>query len=157
MKTSFIALGLSLLGSTLAAPSAEPVTRQSHHYPYSIGTLSLKRLTDNTFNIIFYVTRHTDDGTALSSTTCQTSWNPSVPAGAENPAVCADPEFEFYFPNGIGNLLDYDITVSGPDGVATGEIVEGPKYACGEYTGPIEGVIYECRTTNGGEFYLPLA
>ncbi|KAL4870716.1 hypothetical protein BDV12DRAFT_165657 [Aspergillus spectabilis] len=156
MKTSFIALTLSLLGTTLAAPSIEPVARQSPQYPYSIGTLSLKRLTDNTFNIIFYVTRRTDSGEALSSTTCQTFWNPSVPAGPENPVACADPNFEFFFPTGIPNLEDYEITVTGPDGVATGEIVAGPRYACGPYEGTIEGVVYECRTTNGGEFYLPV-
>ncbi|KAL4879728.1 hypothetical protein BJY04DRAFT_192800 [Aspergillus karnatakaensis] len=153
MKTSILALTLSLLSATTAAPSTAPA---QNNYPYSIGTLSLKRLTDNTFNIIFYVTRHTDTGSPISSTTCQTAWNPSPPAGAENPVSCADPTFAFFFPTGIKNLEEYELTVSGPDGTVSGSIAHGPKYACGPYEGVIEGVVYECKTTNGGEFYFPL-
>ncbi|KAL2801981.1 hypothetical protein BJX63DRAFT_416102 [Aspergillus granulosus] len=153
MKTSIIALAASLAGFTMAAPSVE---RQSTHYPYSIDTLWLRRYTDNTFRFNFSLTRRSDSGEALTSTTCNTAWNPSVPAGPENPAQCADPAYTFWFPNGILTLLDYNITVNGPAGQATGEISQGPKYACGEYEGDFEEIIYECRTTNGGAFYLPL-
>ncbi|KAL3473425.1 hypothetical protein BJX99DRAFT_233704 [Aspergillus californicus] len=155
MKTSFIAL-ISLLGLTTAAPSTLQ-TRQNSQYPYSIGGLSLKHLTEsNTYNIIFYATSFTDAGEALETTTCQTAWNPSVPAGPEDPQACADPTFTFYFPTGITSLEDYDITLTGPNGTVSGEIASGPKYACGPYEGTIAGIDYECKTTNGGQFYFPL-
>ncbi|KAL2836877.1 hypothetical protein BJY01DRAFT_221477 [Aspergillus pseudoustus] len=154
MKTSILALAASLTGLAMAAPSVAPVERQSTHYPYSIDTLWLRRYTDNTFRINFSLTRRTDAGEALLSTTCTTTWNPSVPAGPADPVQCADPTYTFWFPTGIRSLLDYEITANGPDGQATGEIVEGPKYACGGYEGDLEGIIYECTITNGGAFYL---
>jgi hypothetical protein len=156
MKTFLLALTATLTGTALAAPSAQPVERQSTHYPYSIDTLWLRRYTDNTFRINFSLTHRTDSGEALSSTTCTTTWNPSVPAGPENPVACADPTYTFWFPSGILSLLDYEVAAKGPDGVASAEIVEGPKYACGGYEGDLEGIIYECKTTNGGAFYLAL-
>ncbi|KAI9369649.1 hypothetical protein BJX61DRAFT_518666 [Aspergillus egyptiacus] len=157
MKTSTIALALSLLGTTMAAPSAESSKRQDTRYPYSLNGLWLRRLTEaDRYAFLTYVGRYDSSGEILSSTTCQTSWNPEAPAGPENPVACADPAFSFFFPNGIQNLENYEITVNGPDGQARGEIVAGPKYACGPYEGMIEGIEYECRITDGGAFFLPL-
>ncbi|KAL2809050.1 hypothetical protein BJX63DRAFT_406944 [Aspergillus granulosus] len=156
MKTSIIAIAASLASFTMAAPSAAPVERQSNQYPYSIDTLWIRQYTDNTFRINFSLTRRSDSGEALTGTTCNTDLDPSAPPSLENPAQCADPAYTFWFPAGIPSLLNYDITVKGPVGQATGEIAQGPKYACGEYEGDFEEVSYECRTTNGGAFYLPL-
>ncbi|KAL2865261.1 uncharacterized protein BJX67DRAFT_359088 [Aspergillus lucknowensis] len=156
MKTSFVAVALSLFGAALAAPSTEVAARQNSQYPYSIGGLSLKRLENDQLNLIFSATRYSDAGEALLSTTCQTSWNPSLPAGPENPQACKEPSFSFFFPSGAGNLEDFELTLAGPAGTVRGEIASGPKYACGDYDGTIEGVIFECKTTNGGEFFFPL-
>ncbi|KAL4807905.1 hypothetical protein BDV18DRAFT_109826 [Aspergillus unguis] len=152
MKFSLAALALTVAGA-LAAP-APTIKRQDAGHPYSIDSISLKRLEDNTFNINLSVGWWSETGEIKESTTCFTEWNPTPPPTA--PVACADPNFTFWFPTGIKNLEEYDVAVNGPDGQAQGHVVKGPKYECDTYTGPIEGVIYECKIINGGRFVLSL-
>lgn len=70
--------------------------------------------------------------------------------------ACADPAFSFWFPSGVKDLENYKIAVKGPDGQGSTDIVAGPKYACGPYDGPIDGIDQECKITNGGSFYIPV-
>lgn len=79
-----------------------------------------------------------------------------MPAGPESPVQCADPAFNFYFPTGVKSLEHYDIVVNGPDGKSTGTIEQGPRYQCGPYDGTIAGIKYECKITQGAEFFLTL-
>ncbi|KAL4941973.1 hypothetical protein BDV06DRAFT_171085 [Aspergillus oleicola] len=156
MKTTFAAVALALTGA-MAAPAAQPIKRQDAQHPYSIGGISLKHVTEtNAYTYIFYATQYSSTGEATLTTTCQTSWNPSVPAGPDSPVTCAHQDFNFFFPTGVSSLENYELTVSGPAGTVSGEIAAGPKYACGPYEGTIAGVDYECKSTNGGEFVFPL-
>ncbi|KAL4909534.1 hypothetical protein BDW74DRAFT_146772 [Aspergillus multicolor] len=156
MKASIAAIALSVAGA-IAAPAIQPTKRQDAGHPYTISFISLRHLTEsNTFNFQFTATNYFDNGDPHFSTTCSTAWNPDVPAGPENPQACADNAFSFYFPSGIQTLENYELTVTGPDGTVTGEIVSGPKYQCGAYDGDIAGIDYECKSTNGGWFVFPL-
>ncbi|OJI98901.1 hypothetical protein ASPVEDRAFT_69420 [Aspergillus versicolor CBS 583.65] len=156
MKASFAAIALSL-GAALAAPSTDSIKRQQDSHPISVSSISLRQLEEGN-RIVFLgsITRHDKSGAALSSTNCNTQWNPELPPGAENPVQCADPAFNFYFPTGVKSLENYDIVVNGPDGKSTGTIEKGPRYQCGPYDGTIEGIKQECKITQGAEFFLTL-
>ncbi|CAG7944796.1 unnamed protein product [Penicillium salamii] len=151
MKTSFVAVALSFAAIGSAAPTAE-----SRKWPYSIDSLSLKHLIEsNTFDLSWTLTSRGPYGEDLGSTTCHTAWyNGSNPVGPENPESCADPAYQYWFPNGLENLESYEIAVKGSAGPASTTISAGPKYQCGPYTGPIGNVDKECKITNGGAFYL---
>ncbi|KAL4928787.1 uncharacterized protein BDV17DRAFT_291414 [Aspergillus undulatus] len=157
MKTTFATLALSLAG-VMAAPATDSIKRQqAPDFPYSISSISLKHITEsNAYNYIFSVTQYTSTGEPSIGTTCQTSWNPSVPAGPENPQGCAHKDFSFYFPSGVPSLENYELTVTGPAGQVSGQIAAGPKYQCGPYEGHLNDVDYECKSTNGGRFVFPL-
>ncbi|KAL2827345.1 hypothetical protein BDW59DRAFT_144147 [Aspergillus cavernicola] len=158
MKASFAALALSFVGAAFAAPATQAAKRQDAQHPYSIGGISLRHLTeDNSYVFISYVTQYSNSSEAQETTTCQTSWNPSVPAGPENPQSCADPNFTFWFPTGVSNLENYEVTVTGPVGQGTTTIVAGPSYECGTYEGTIAGIDYECHTAQGAVFLIPVA
>jgi hypothetical protein len=70
MKTSFVALAISLAGAAFAAPTAEYSV-----YPYSIGDISIKHLMEsNTWDMTWSVTSRDRIGTATGNTTCHTAW-----------------------------------------------------------------------------------
>ncbi|KAL6236694.1 hypothetical protein BDW75DRAFT_239053 [Aspergillus navahoensis] len=109
MKASIAALAFSFTGA-FAAPTTQPLKRQDAGHPYTISFISLRHLTEsNTYNF----------------------QNPSVPAGPENPQPCADADFSFFFPSGVKTLENYELTLVGPEGTVSGEIVSGPRYQCG--------------------------
>ncbi|KAJ5959591.1 uncharacterized protein N7479_006741 [Penicillium vulpinum] len=151
MKTSFVTLALSLAVATFAAPATE-----SRAYPYSIGGLSLKHTIEgDTWDLGFYLTSRNPTGEALETTTCHTAWtNGTLPVGPKSPEPCADPDFSFFFPAGAFNIERYEVAAEGPAGAAVAVIESGYKYQCGPYTGPVGNVDTECKTINGGEFYL---
>lgn len=76
------------------------------------------------------------------------------PSGPTSPKTCADPAFTFWFPNGVSDVESYSVIANGPAGEAGGVISFGPKYQCGPYSGHLDDVDKECKTTNGGQFYL---
>ncbi|KAL4779763.1 hypothetical protein BJX76DRAFT_361484 [Aspergillus varians] len=157
MKASFAALALSLVGATFAAPAAQSIKRQGNRH-YNIGTISLRHLIEeNAYVFISHVTNYNEDGSPHIGTTCQTRWNPSAPAGPENPQACAFSEFTFWFPSGVSDLENYEVAVAGPEGQGTVEIVAGPRYECGPYDGTIANIDYECHTTESSGFTIPLS
>ncbi|KAJ5513451.1 hypothetical protein N7463_003003 [Penicillium fimorum] len=124
MKTCFVTIAISLASTTFAAPVTE-----SRAYPYSIGDLSLKHTIEgDTWDLTFHLTSRSGTGEALETTTCHTAW--------------------------INGKLPYEVAAEGPAGAAVTFIESGYKYQCGPYTGPIGNVDTECKTINGGEFYL---
>ncbi|KAJ5405191.1 hypothetical protein N7465_006475 [Penicillium sp. CMV-2018d] len=151
MKTSFATIALSLAGAAFAAPATE-----SKAYPYSIGDLSLKHTIEgDTLDLTFYLTSRSPAGEALETTRCHTAWNNGkLPVGPKSPEPCADPAYSFFFTTGAYNLEKYEIAVEGPAGTAVTFIESGNKYQCGPYTGTVGNVDTECKTINGGEFYL---
>ncbi|KAJ5165908.1 hypothetical protein N7492_006204 [Penicillium capsulatum] len=155
MKASFAAITLALAGTAFAAPAAD-VEGKAARYPYSINSISLRHLTkDNSYVFISNVAWYKESGEARESTTCTTHWNPSVPP--QSPVPCADPAFSFWFPSGVKSLEDYEVAIKGPDGQGSVNIAAGPKYNCGKYNGTIDGIDFECKITNGGKFYVPVA
>ncbi|KGO47886.1 hypothetical protein PEXP_015790 [Penicillium expansum] len=151
MKTSFVTIAVSLVGAAFAAPATE-----SRAYPYNIGELSLKHTIEgNTWDLTFYLTSRSLAGEALETTTCHTAWtNGTLPVGAKSPEPCADTAYSFFFPTGASNVEKYEIAAEGPAGTAVTSIESGYKYQCGPYTGSVGNVDTECKTINGGEFYL---
>ncbi|KAJ5780608.1 hypothetical protein N7457_005768 [Penicillium paradoxum] len=151
MKTSFATIVLSLAGAAFAAPAAG-----SGPYPYSVDSLTVKHTTeDKTWHMVLGLTYRDDSAQAIESTTCYASWvDGADPSGPTSPKACADPAFTFWFPNGVGNLDNYDVLANGPEGTAGGNIASGPKYQCGPYEGHLDNVDKECKITNGGQFYL---
>ncbi|CAI7619072.1 unnamed protein product [Penicillium discolor] len=151
MKTSFATIALSLASAAFAAPATE-----SQVYPYSIGDLSLKHTIEgDTWDLTFYLTSRSPAGEALETTTCHTAWtNGTLPIGAKSPEPCVDPAYSFFFPTGAFNVEKYEVAAEGPAGTAVTFIESGYKYQCGPYTGSVGNVDTECKTINGGEFYL---
>ncbi|CAG7937797.1 unnamed protein product [Penicillium nalgiovense] len=151
MKTSFVPTVLSLAGAAFAAPAPE-----SRFYPYSIGDLSLKHTIEgDTWDMKFYLTSRSPMSEALETTVCHTGWtNGTLPVGPKSPEPCADPAYSFFFPAGASDVEKYEIAAEGPAGTAVNVIESGYKYQCGPYTGPVGNVDMECKTINGGEFYL---
>ncbi|KAJ5349454.1 hypothetical protein N7541_007181 [Penicillium brevicompactum] len=151
MRPSFFAVALSFAGACFAAPATE-----SPKWPYSIGDLSLKHLIESdTFDLVWTVTSRGPTGDDLGSTTCHTAWNNgSIPNGPKNPEACVDTAYKYWFPTGASDLESFEIVIEGPEGSAITTIEAGPKYQCGPYTGTIGNIDKECKTTNGGEFYL---
>ncbi|KAJ5506611.1 hypothetical protein N7453_005568 [Penicillium expansum] len=151
MKTSFVTIAVSLVGAAFAAPATE-----SRAYPYNIGELSLKHTIEgNTWDLTFYLTSRSLAGEALETTTCHTAWtNGTLPVGAKSPESCADTAYSFFFPTGAFNVEKYEIAAEGPAGTAVTSIESGYKYQCGPYRGSVGNVDTECKTINGGEFYL---
>jgi hypothetical protein len=73
MKTTFVALALSLFGSTLAAPAAQAT--EPNPYPVSVGNLSLKHLIESdTYDFTFHATRRSPTGDPTESVICHTTW-----------------------------------------------------------------------------------
>ncbi|KAJ5956082.1 hypothetical protein N7501_010361 [Penicillium viridicatum] len=151
MKTSFATIALSLASAAFAAPATE-----SKAYPYSISDLSLKHTIEgDTLDLTFYLTSRSPAGEALETTRCHTAWNNGkLPVGPKSPEACADSAYSFSFTTGAYNLEKYEIAVEGPAGTAVTFIESGNKYQCGPYTGTVGNVDTECKTINGGEFYL---
>lgn len=70
MKTSFVAIALSLSGAAFATSAAE-----ARRYPYSIDSLSLKHLIESdTFDLSWTLTSRGPYDENLGSTTCHTAW-----------------------------------------------------------------------------------
>ncbi|CRL28946.1 unnamed protein product [Penicillium camemberti] len=153
MKTSFATIAFSLAGAAFAAPATE-----SRAYPYSIGDLSLKHTIEgDTWDLTYQITSRSPTSEALGTTTCHTAWsNGTLPVGAKSPEPCVDPAYAFFFPTGAFNVEKYEVAVEGPAGTAVTFIESGYKYQCGPYTGSVGNVDTECKTINGGEFYLHL-
>jgi hypothetical protein len=174
MKTSFVALVISLAGAAFASPAAE-----SRIYPYSIGDISLKHLIEsNTWDMTWSLTSRDNFGAATGTTTCHTAWlvitfpletlqrpnakeltqanrdNGSSPVGPTSAEPCANAAYQYWFPTGVNNVESYEIVIEGPVGSASTKIETGYKYQCGPYTGTIHNIDKECKTINGGEFYL---
>ncbi|KAJ5196064.1 hypothetical protein N7449_006543 [Penicillium cf. viridicatum] len=151
MKTSFATIALSFAGAAFASPATK-----SRVYPYSIGDLSLKHTIEgDTWDLSFYLTSRNPAGEALETATCHTAWtNGTLPVGAKSPEPCVDPAYSFFFPTGAFNVEKYEVAAEGPAGTAVTFIESGYKYQCGAYTGPVGNVDTECKTINGGEFYL---
>lgn len=80
--------------------------------------------------------------------------NGTLPVGAKSPEPCVDPAYSFFFPTGAFNVEKYEVAAEGPAGTAVTFIESGYKYQCGPYTGSVGNVDTECKTINGGEFYL---
>ncbi|KAL2786073.1 hypothetical protein BJX66DRAFT_40573 [Aspergillus keveii] len=154
MKITFATLALSLFGSTLAAPAAQATEPNS--YPVSVGNLSLKHLIESdTYDFTFHATRRSPTGEPIESVICHTAWNKNGPyPSASAPESCAY-IYSFYFAEGAANVESYQLTLIDENGQeASGLIATGPKYQCGPYEGDIGNIDTECRSTNGGEFYL---
>ncbi|KAL3473726.1 hypothetical protein BJX99DRAFT_261127 [Aspergillus californicus] len=155
MKTTFAAIALSLFGATVAAP-APTTTPQPNPYPVSVGNISLKHLIESdTYDFTFYATSRSLTGEPGETVYCHSAWNNGGPyLNAGNPEACAS-IYSFFFEEGIADIENYQLTLVVPGGdVATATIATGPKYQCGPYHGEIGNIDTECRTTNGGEFYL---
>ncbi|KAL2820841.1 hypothetical protein BDW59DRAFT_164536 [Aspergillus cavernicola] len=154
MKTTFAAIALSLFSIAIAAP-APVTTPQPNPYPVSVGNISLKHLIESdTYDFTFYATTRSLEGEALETVYCHTAWSNGGPyLGANAPEACAS-VYSFFFEEGAADIQSYQLSVIGPEGKATGTIATGPKYQCGPYQGTIGNIDIDCRTTNGGEFYL---
>ncbi|KAJ5849891.1 hypothetical protein N7455_009747 [Penicillium solitum] len=138
MKTSFAAI-LSLAGAAFAAPATE-----SQVNPYSIGDLSLKHTIEgDTWDLIFYLTSRSPAG--LTAHFLSAPRAPSLALTLPTPS---------FFPTGAFNVEKYEVAAEGPAGTAVTFIESGYKYQCGPYTGSVGNVDTECKTINGGEFYL---
>ncbi|KAL4883191.1 hypothetical protein BJY04DRAFT_185028 [Aspergillus karnatakaensis] len=161
MKTSFVAIALSLAGAAVAWPPTSPdwkvEERAARAFPYSIGGISLKHLKESdTWDFTFTITHRSPAGQAVDSTVGHTAWtNGSAPVGPSSPEAAENPQYSFYFPTGAPYVEDhFRFAVDGPHGLAAGDIVAGNKYQCGPYTGGLENVDVECKTVNLGEFFL---
>jgi hypothetical protein len=75
-------------------------------------------------------------------------------ASADAPEACENAAYTFFFPNGLADTANYQVSVNGPDGLAVTDILSGPRYQCGPYTGELGNIDTECSTINGGEFYM---
>ncbi|KAL5339786.1 hypothetical protein BJX70DRAFT_147216 [Aspergillus crustosus] len=159
MKTTFAAIGLSLIGTTLAAPAAAAApetTPTPNPYPVSISNISLKHLIESDgYDFTFHATSRTPYGEPIESVYCHTAWNNNGPyPDTTTPEACAF-IYSFFFPGGVANTESFTLTVRDEAGVeASAPIEQGPKYLCGPYQGEIGNIDTECRSTNGGEFYL---
>ncbi|KAL4785031.1 hypothetical protein BJX76DRAFT_195765 [Aspergillus varians] len=154
MKTTFAALALSLLGTTLAIPTPQ-ATSDPNPYPVSVGGLSMKHLIESdTYDFTFEATRRSSSGEALETVTCHTSLINGAPFPDPTSPVACSSTYTFYFPSGAADVESFELALSGPDGDASGLIAVGPKYLCGPYMGDIGNIDTECRSANGGEFYL---
>ncbi|KAL4935141.1 hypothetical protein BDV06DRAFT_229095 [Aspergillus oleicola] len=153
MKTTFTTALLSLLASALAVPTPQT----TNPYPVSVGNISLKHLIESDgYDFTFHATTRTLDGEATDSVTCHTAWNKDGPyPDSSTPAACAY-IYSFWFPSGVGNVESYELTVRGPGGDASAVIEQGPKYQCGAYEGDVGNIDFECRSVDGGEFYLAI-
>jgi hypothetical protein len=70
------------------------------------------------------------------------------------PVACDDTLYQFFFLTGASDVENYDLAIQGPMGTGASTLVSGNKYQCGAYAGPIVNVDEECKTVNGGEFYV---
>ncbi|KAL4916402.1 hypothetical protein BDW62DRAFT_186304 [Aspergillus aurantiobrunneus] len=151
MKT-FAAIALSLFGTALAVPTPQT----TNPYPVSVSNISLKHLIESDgYDFTMDVTTRLIDGEPTATTTCHTAWNkggpyPDLPTQVD----CEDFVYSFWFPQGVADVESWQLTVRGPGGDASGLISTGPKYLCGPYEGDIGNIDTECRSANGGEFYL---
>ncbi|KAJ0417636.1 hypothetical protein BJY00DRAFT_289309 [Aspergillus carlsbadensis] len=154
MNTTFAALAFSLFGSTLAAPAAQG-TRPNPD-PISVGNLSLKHLIESdSYDFTFHATRRSPAGEPIETVTCHTAWDRNGPyPSASNLEFCAY-IYSFYFPEGAANVESYQLTLVDENWQEySGLITTGLRYQCGPYEGDIGNIDTECRSTNGGEFYL---
>ncbi|KAL2869393.1 uncharacterized protein BJX67DRAFT_28580 [Aspergillus lucknowensis] len=152
MKTTFAAAALALFGTTLAVPT--PQTTNPN--PVSVGNISLKHLIESDgIDFTIDVTERLADGTPMTTVTCHTYWNTGGPYPSQtSPIYCPDRIHSFWFPQGVPNTENFELAVRGPGGDASGQIASGPKYQCGPYEGDIGNIDTECKSTQGGEFYL---
>ncbi|KAL5339423.1 hypothetical protein BJX70DRAFT_397625 [Aspergillus crustosus] len=148
MKTTFAALALSLAGASLAAPAAT-----TKPFPYSVDDVALYHLKEsNTWDLTISVTERDAYGNSLGSTICHSAWNNGSTYVARE--ICQDTHYFFWLPNGAPDPEHWTVIVDGPNGQGEGVIEFGNKYSCGPYTGEIGNIDTECKTTNGGWFYL---
>ncbi|KAJ5734583.1 hypothetical protein N7533_012986 [Penicillium manginii] len=127
-----------------------------YSYPYSIGNLSLKHLVESdTWDFTFELTARNPWGEALGSTTCHTTWmNGGVDVPPQAPVACDDTLYHFFLSTDAPDVENYDLAIEGPMGTGAITLASGNKYRCGAYTDPIDNVDEECKTVNGGEFYV---
>ncbi|KAL2825459.1 hypothetical protein BDW59DRAFT_72904 [Aspergillus cavernicola] len=151
MKTTFAALALSLFSTTIAVPTPQTI----NPYPVSVANLSLKHLIEsNTYDFTLDVTTRTTTGEGTDTINCHTAWNHGGPYPNISNAGECEYIYSFYFPEGAANVESYQLAVRGPHGEASTLISTGPRYQCGPYEGDIGNIDTECRSINGGEFYL---
>ncbi|KAL2823797.1 hypothetical protein BDW59DRAFT_162960 [Aspergillus cavernicola] len=149
MKTTFATTALALVGATFAAPA----TRDAKPFPYSVDDIALYHLKEsNTWDLTISVTERDAAGNALSSTLCHSAWNNGSTYVARE--ICEDTHYFFWLPNGAPDPEHWTVIVDGPEGQGEGDIDFGNKYKCGRYEGEIGNIDTECKTTNGGWFYL---